>query len=173
MGYVSVLVSPGTETSRVLHRWGAGSTLETRRRLNSCAPECTAQLSHGLWSLSIFDKSHLRSGGSGRSPPTARGGRQELQRSLKKVEVTEERTYFCWCGLLELAGPRLNCAPAATPRRPSAAPTRMRGTAAPRNTAATKATRQEGSGLLRFAAQTGGVGFSFPPRIEIKGSRLM
>lgn len=52
-------------------------------------------------------------------PPTPKGAKVRRPEShKKKAKVTEEKNYFCLCGLLKLAAPRLNCAPAGTAPRP-------------------------------------------------------
>lgn len=52
---------------------------------------------------------------SGRGP---KGAKVRRPKGHTKVKVTEEKNYSCLCGLLKLAAPRLNCAPAGTAPRP-------------------------------------------------------
>lgn len=83
----------------------------------------------------------------------------------KKGNYDRTKELFLLVWYLKLAAPRLNCATAEIipldRLRGLVLLSCMHETAMPRNTAATKATRQEGTVGLRFAAQTPGVCF-FP-----------
>lgn len=96
-----------------------------------------------------------------------------MEKGPERGKVTGLQTYFSLCGPLKLAGPRLNCATAEiTPQcrlRGLVLLSCMRETAVPRNTAATKATGQEGTVRLRFVAQTHGVCFCLKmERVKLK-----